>query len=441
VTSNESVDGLIESARAEAGLTRVERFRDRIAAHGQEAVGALSALRTDGQLVFFAIVVLERLAKNGIAEATVALRDFATFGVDDEVKLRAREAIRRVEPPAVDPPALMPIDPPVALQRPTPYIPTRREGIDDVRRRRGEPAFDEAERAQALAYLSRRAADERRYVRHCWNCKSGIDEGENLRCSDCGWLICWCGACRDPRNTNLETGLAGPCVREAWVLWESIQQDIDFRGAPIRSPARPSAEAQQIRSSLARFGVQIVYHWTPIRSVASILSHGILCQSLLSRQRIGHVPHNFGNATKRLLLKEFVAVSFKAKPWMMGAWSQSPVVIAVDAESLVADGTMFVDGNSAATSVALDWVKSGIGAAGLARIFDASGRVKPQSEAWVPTRIPIPAIRAVHVEGQSMASRVIAAIEAYAPEARGLSVLISPEMFHSPSEERMISRR
>jgi hypothetical protein len=439
VTGDESVAQLIESARAEPGQSRVERFRDRIADHGQEAVGPLSELRTDGRLAFFAMVVLERLAMNGVADATSALWDFASSGVDDEVKLRARDAIRRVDPPAVASPALMPIDPPVVLRPPMPYRPTRRGGIDELRRRRGEPAFDEAEMAQALAYLSRRAEDEGRYVRHCWNCKSGVDVGDNLRCPECRWLICWCGACRDPHKTSVDTGFSGPCVREAWVLWESIQQDIDFHGAPILSPAPPSPEAQQIRATLAQSGVELVYHWTPIRGIASVLSHGILCQSLLSRQQIGHVPHNPGNASKRLLLKESVAVSFKAKPWMMGAWSQSPVVIAIDAEILVANGTMFVDGNSAATSVALGRIKSGIGMEGLTRIFDARGGIKPQSEAWVPNRIPAPTIRSIHVQEDSMASRVRAAIEAYLPAAGSLSVIVSPEMFLTPSEMRLLS--
>ncbi len=31
---------------------------------------------------------------------------------------------------------------------------------------------------------------------NCWNCKHIINNKINLECSECGWIICFCGACR-----------------------------------------------------------------------------------------------------------------------------------------------------------------------------------------------------------------------------------------------------
>ncbi len=39
----------------------------------------------------------------------------------------------------------------------------------------------------------------------CWSCLDTVMSRENDVCTDCGWLICSCGACRDPRW--------GACVR------------------------------------------------------------------------------------------------------------------------------------------------------------------------------------------------------------------------------------
>lgn len=36
----------------------------------------------------------------------------------------------------------------------------------------------------------------------CWVCLSGVSSGDNLRCSDCGWLVCVCGACQCPDYWN-----------------------------------------------------------------------------------------------------------------------------------------------------------------------------------------------------------------------------------------------
>ena len=39
------------------------------------------------------------------------------------------------------------------------------------------------------------------YTAHCWNCKKGtLDEREQEKCRSCGWLVCVCGACKDPKH-------------------------------------------------------------------------------------------------------------------------------------------------------------------------------------------------------------------------------------------------
>ena len=64
------------------------------------------------------------------------------------------------------------------------------------RARRGMGRLGVSAQEQLLAAL--RGTHEG-YWNHCWKCEATVEEGFNEWCSDCGWLICICGACRDPR--------------------------------------------------------------------------------------------------------------------------------------------------------------------------------------------------------------------------------------------------
>jgi hypothetical protein len=39
----------------------------------------------------------------------------------------------------------------------------------------------------------------RPYQSHCWRCHSPVSADSQQTCGACGWVICDCGACRDPR--------------------------------------------------------------------------------------------------------------------------------------------------------------------------------------------------------------------------------------------------
>src|SRR5215204_3893334 len=114
-----AVRDLIAEARAEPGASRVERFRDRVAAHGSAAVAPLAELRDDPVLPLFTVVVLERLALASVPESSATLRDFASSASDASVRRLAGQAAQRVvgrpTPPAPRP--TPGIDPPVVLRR------------------------------------------------------------------------------------------------------------------------------------------------------------------------------------------------------------------------------------------------------------------------------------------------------------------------------------
>jgi ssDNA thymidine ADP-ribosyltransferase DarT-like protein len=427
-----AVRDLIAEARAEPGASRLERFRDRVAAHGSAAVAPLAELRDDPVLPFFAVVVLERLALGSVPESSATLRDFASSASDASVRRLAGQAAQRVvgrrTPPAPRP--TPGIDPPVVLRRPATATPSRPDQMARVRRLRGEPELDESELTQAIASLAHWKDDPRRYINRCWLCKVGVDQAENLRCDKCRWLVCWCGACRDPMFRG--DGLLGPCRRETWALWEAVQKDIDYNGLPIMTSAPPVADAPAMAELLESTRTDFAYHWTPLRGIASILRHGILSRSLLHSHHVEFVPHVLGDAAKRVLLSEFVALSLRTKPLMMEKWSRSPIVLSVDSEVLTATGTLFVPGNSASPSFPAQELMSYTGLGSLAALYEPTGSIVGQAEVWVPTRVPSSAIREVHVRDVELAALVETAVQQHVPASLAIPVIVSPNMFLVP---------
>lgn len=75
--------------------------------------------------------------------------------------------------------------------------------INALRRARKERALDEAQIAELLENLPGGRTSP------CWRCPAWVSDDTNLACDSCGWLICWCGACRQP--------IHGDCPR-----WNSV---------------------------------------------------------------------------------------------------------------------------------------------------------------------------------------------------------------------------
>lgn len=203
----ESIDQLIALARDSSPADRVEQFRDRLAALGADVVPAMVGLRDDSALCRFAITVLEASARNMIASAWEGLVVVSKKAADAGVRHLATEALDRVPISHAEMSRLVKVE---RLKRGAVLVAL----INDARRRRGELVLDRSEARKVLHNLELQAQDPNRYHKWCWSCRAVVDAATNEKCPYCGWLVCWCGACRDPRWTDRNTGeSAGVCRR------------------------------------------------------------------------------------------------------------------------------------------------------------------------------------------------------------------------------------
>jgi hypothetical protein len=268
------------------------------------------------------------------------------------------------------------------------------ERINTARRTRGDPELDGAESSQILENLARRAADPNRYTRWCWLCSAVVDEATNEHCSDCNWLVCWCGACRK-RDFVDRQGLVGACRREAWTLHASHElPDLDFRGRPILTATPPSLVSEQLRRLTREGSMGVLFHWSPARAVESIIELGLLARPQLRARGIGFVGHTYGDPKKASVLGAYVALSLHPKVAMMDAWSDSPVVWELDPDVLTADGALFIPANTASAQVDLADVLTRVGPVALRELVTRHGSGS-QSEVLIPERVPRMAIKGI----------------------------------------------
>lgn len=422
--ASETLRRLLALAITAPPSERVDLYRERLAEGGPAVVDLLLQLEVERpHLGLFAIAVLEAVAKRNVVAAQHAIRLLITTAADPSTRAQAADTIDRLESPR-----------PVAkshAQAPSPTTPL--DLINLARRKRGEPILDAAEARKVLNNLAAREQDPRRYRKWCWSCRAVVDEATNEQCAHCTWLVCWCGACRDPGWTDSLTGQIGPCRREVWFLADNdtIAVDTDFQGLPILTTQPPAAAESDIAAALRTGGVDAVYHWTPLRGVASILRWSILSRRALLERTIPFVGHGYGNQDKARLLSAYVCLSFAPKPWMMEEWSQSPVLLELVPEVLLGNGTLFVPGNSASAMFSSSSLASMIGLPAAEALF-LSGRVVTQAEAWVRASVPRVGIRAIHVADKIMARNVAVALSVDLPKDAVRPIRVSPSYFASP---------
>jgi hypothetical protein len=235
----------------------------------------------------------------------------------------------------------------------------------------------------------------------CWACKRDVSTPLNDMCQYCGWLACWwCGSCEVHRDDD--GNLVRMCRATAWARSEVTQQaDHDARGEPILTALPPAADADVIGRLLHQAGIDRIYHWSPLRSARSILGLGILSPAELDRRDIKFVPHGYGSRDKAVLLWGYVALSFFPKFQMMRSWSETPVLYEVSPHVLLTSGALFVPGNSASVEFPADSIGLMVGAPWAEELLGGPGHAPPpQSEAWVPRRVPRAAIARVLVHDQ-----------------------------------------
>lgn len=432
--SERELADLVTAARAASASNRVELFRDRLAAFGPPAVAPLLQLhRDDPALGFFVATVLRAVGEKGSAEAWTALRRLGRDTSDAALKRFINQKLPRPDlprPAHAAPPRDVWSPHRPAVHRPSDPV----ERINQARRRRSEPVLDEAEAGHVLDNLRRRELDPNRYRSTCWVCWAVVDESTNPHCGECRWLVCWCGACREPRRPwPRPRGPIGPCRNEAYLFAEELSYpDRDYLGRPILTAVAPAGDAAIMRDLLARHAIGSVYHWSPERSIKSILCHGILSRRELRRRDIREfVAHGYGSPDKEMALAGFVGVAFRVKRLMMRDWSTTPVLLELDPEVLVGAGTRFIPGNSASSRFSAVEVPALTGAEALGKLFAGDHvLVDVQAEAWVKDRVPSIAIRALHVATSDLAQPLEAHLREEFRETRPIPpIVISPAMF------------
>jgi hypothetical protein len=88
---------------------------------------------------------------------------------------------------------------------------------------------------------------------------------------------------------------------------------------------------------------------------------------------------------------------------MMEVWSDLPVIWELDLEACLAEGTLFVGGNSASRDWTLEQVLSSSGASALERVLAAHRAPGGQPEVLIPDRIPRAAVVRIHVPDEAVA--------------------------------------
>lgn len=378
----------------------------------------------------FVTAVLEAAARNGADQARTGLDVLASKAKDLGTRTAARDARSRTGKRRVSQADVTQAS--VARGNRSRSPDETVHLINSARRRRGEPILDAAEAQQVLANLERRAADRDHYRNICWKCSAAVDAATNEPCIFCGWLVCWCGGCRAPNFVDRRTGDSGHCRQEVWLAARELQEadeviDFDYRGAPILTSGPPAIDAAAIRALLARQGVRSVFHWTPVRNLGSVLKRGLLSREGLSRRRIPIVPHGYGGIEKEEALRDYVCVSLEPKPWMMHQWSETPIVLEIDPAPLLAEGTLFVPGNSASRVFDANDLMAMNGKPSVERLLP-TGSFIPQAEAWIRIAVPRIAIRGVHVRDASIAKSIHAS--GFPPDLpHQPHVSVTPEFF------------
>jgi hypothetical protein len=427
---------LVAEAIAAPATSRVPEYRDRIAAFGTSAVEpVMHVYKADSALGHFAVTVLAVIGRSGSTAAVEALQEIAATSGDASLVRFARDAMRGLRLPPKEPVATeddwWPHED--VFEAPDSSTGSVLDKINRARSRRGEPALDPAEAAQVLEGLRRRAANPRAYRNVCWHCTAVVTEEFNLHCEECNWLVCWCGACREPERPWPPTYQAGPCPIEAGYFGQELgYPDHDYRGRPIVSANPPAADAAQLQAAIEERGITALFHWTPARAVETILAHGVLSRYELRNAGISVVSHGYGSQEKEAALARYVALTFRPKAMMMKAWSRSPVVLEIDPAVALGTGTLFVPGNSASAAFATHDLVALQGASAFERVWpDGQRDPASQAEVWVRARLPRQAIRRTFVETTSLADRLRARLQVAKP---GFTppIEVRPDLFATP---------
>lgn len=195
-----ALEELLEAAsQAEPG-TRIT-FRDRIAAHGTDAIEPMERWLADRTLGAFAVRVLARIAKGGDPWAVYAALERGRPLIESKGVARDLDTLHTALRPRIEV---------LDTLRWMRERGTRSDGTDwtrkdadrliaKMRKFESRPGFGrrshtDAQSLDALRELQFIEFDDEPYLSHCWNCPRNIDSDVDARCDRCRRFF-FCGSC------------------------------------------------------------------------------------------------------------------------------------------------------------------------------------------------------------------------------------------------------
>lgn len=179
----------------------------------------------------------------------------------------------------------------------------------------------------------------------------------------------------------------------------------------------------RFRIAAANHGVDSVFHWTPLRSLDSILDAGIRPRAYLERHGIWFEPHSYGSWQKAVDFSNHVAVSLRPQRGMF--WQlREAVLLAIDERVMARNGAFYSPGNSAGRMHDFNALHSLTAADDFEALYadpHATAPVDWQAEIWVPDGISPRRIKTIVVRDAEAFDATRSAI------ARGITT------WHSPS--------
>jgi hypothetical protein len=175
--------------------------------------------------------------------------------------------------------------------------------------------------------------------------------------------------------------------------------------------------------------IEAAFHWTPLRSLGSVLKHGIRPRARLDESGIAYEPHSYGIPRKVYEFRHHVAISIHPQKGMM--WrADDPVLLALDPRALALEGAFYAPENTASAHVEFAAIRLLTAAAYLDALFREPGSrelIDWQAEVWIPGGVPADLIRAVFLVNENPIEAVRVAIAAMDVPRRP-DVFIDPDL-------------
>ncbi len=141
-----------------------------------------------------------------------------------------------------------------------------------------------------------------------------------------------------------------------------------------------------------------MFHWTLTSQLPSILEYGLLCRSELERRGIAYTEHGYGRAGKEEDFAGHVCVSFYPQRGMMKSETGALVVIEIDPEVVIIEGSFYCPHNTAKSEYEFDELVSNTSVDDLDELFTGPNDrrlVDWQAEVWIPERIAVDYFRKI----------------------------------------------